>query len=172
MQTGLKMGAVVKCSHEQKHKPPLRFSFSLFLRVSSGWETKRDKEIQKKKSCMSGVLLLNTLDKTTQLYSISKCMWDQAACMLSSEPCDGKRLSHLGLRGLHRWRLRICSLSHPAVSSPLSLYPPAASSVQPAPPVQQRRTGWEDTFYRRCHPLNVTRQIDHSGWKGRNQNRN
>lgn len=79
-------------------------------------------------------------------------MWDQAPCTLSREARDGERLSHLGPWGPRRRRLWICSSSHPAAFSPLSLYPPAASSVQRAPPVQQRGTGWEDTFYRRRHP--------------------
>lgn len=40
----VEMGAAAECTWQKnKNKHPLRFSFSLFLRVSSWWETKRDK---------------------------------------------------------------------------------------------------------------------------------
>lgn len=138
MQTRVEMSAVVKCSNEQKHTPPLRFSFSLFLRVSSGWETKQDKELWKNIGCL--VCLNSSLIKTTQLNSVYKWMWHQALGMLSSKACDGKSLSHLGLWDLRRWRLWICSLTHHAISASLRLYPPAASSARPTPPVRRRKT--------------------------------
>lgn len=104
-------------------KKPLRFSFSLFLNVSSGWETTQDKHYDTKTWTLENDhVLLERLNSGPAQFQSSAAF------------------PHLSPENLHRSRRWIWSLSRRVVSSLPHLCPPAASSVRLAPPVQQRTT--------------------------------